>query len=157
MGKAIREQAAQLGVLKLRETVLYARARKIRVKQEFFTVYIPDVMDAIHDYMIWHDPSLIQDRSGIKNVTYYYLAPQVKLYVEISDKPSFWTVNNPANHALQIRIFSETEEYIRGIASAVNALWDDKDGILVHMDWDWIEKQYLVKREDCIAVWKSLL
>jgi len=155
MGKKLRKQAEKLGIIILPKTVLYARAKNIKQKQELLTLYIPDTVDAIRDYLLWNNPNLLKDRDGTKNVTHFYLASDLNLYIEIFDKPSFWTIMNPAKHAIQITIYTDNETFISGIANAVNQLWED--GILPHMDWDWIEKQFKINREDCIIAWKKFL
>lgn len=153
MGKKVPKRAEELGLTKLRMTILYARPRKIRTT---FSKYVPDTADAIRDYVSPLDPSLVQGRSGGgRNNTYYYLAPEVNLYVEVADKAAGFVVVNPANHAIQISIFCDNDEHVRGIANAVNQRF--ADGILAHMDWKKIEKKFKVKREDCIAAWKALL
>ena len=153
MGKKVRKQAEELGLTKLRTTMLYARPRKTKMT---FSKYVPDIAHAIRDYIKLLDPSFVQASSGGgRNNTYYYLAPQANLYVEIVDKAVGFVVINPVNHAIQISIFSDNDEHIRGIAKAVNQRF--ADGILAHMDWKKIEKKFKVKREDCIAAWKALL
>ncbi len=62
---------------------------------------------------------------------------------------------NPAKHALQISIFTKNEEHIFGVAKAVDQLWEE--GILPHMDWKWIEKQFKVNCEECIENWRIYL
>ncbi|NVM54015.1 MAG: hypothetical protein HWN66_09975 [Candidatus Helarchaeota archaeon] len=156
MGKEkVPKQAEELGFTKFRMTILYARPQNISIRQRVLTRYIPDVIYDIRDYIARNDSSLIEEMVGTKNVTAYYLAQKMNLYVVIFDKAAFWTIMNPAKHALQINIFSNNEEHVRGIANVVNHLW--VDGILAHMDWKWIEKKYKVDREDCIATWKEFL
>ncbi|NVM30706.1 MAG: hypothetical protein HWN65_17835 [Candidatus Helarchaeota archaeon] len=156
MGKGkVRLQAEELGYTNFRLTTLYARPRQIKMRQRFLMRYIPDIVPAIRDYIIWNDPSTIEVMDGTKNLKFYYVAEKIKLYVEIFDKTAFWTVMNPAKHATQINMYCNNEEIVRGIANAVNQVFED--GILAHMDWKWIEKKWKVKREDCISVWKRLL
>lgn len=136
MGKKVRKRAGELGLTKLRMTILYARPRKMRM---IFSKYVPDTADAIRDYVSTLDPSFVQSSSGGgRNNTYYYLAPQANLYVEVADKATGFALPNPANHAIQINIFSDNDEHIREIADAVNQQF--ADGILAHMDWKKTEK-----------------
>lgn len=155
MGKEVRKHAEKLGLTNLRLTTLYSRPRSIRQKPGFLTRYIPDLAESIRDFISWNYPPLTESKFGVKNVTYYYLAPQAELFIEIYDKPAFWTIDNPAKHALQINIFCNDEEIIHEIANVVDSIWED--GILAHMDWNRIEKSFDVKRDDCIATWKGLL
>lgn len=137
MGKKVRKQAEELGLTKLRRTILYARPRKTRM---IFSKRVPDTADAIRDYINLLDPSFVQGSSGGgRNNTFYYLAPQANLYVEVADTAAGFVVHNPKNHAIQISIFSDNDEHIRGIANAVNQRF--ADGILAHMDWKKIEKK----------------
>ncbi|HUX98500.1 MAG TPA: hypothetical protein VMV49_02985 [Candidatus Deferrimicrobium sp.] len=153
MGKKIPKQAEELGITKQRLTILYARAKKIRMT---FTKYVPDTADAIRDYITLQDPTMIQDRTGGgRNNTWYYLAPQAQIYVEYFDKAAGFQIVNPSNHAVQINIFTDNLEHVRGIANAVNNCWED--GILAHMEWKKIEGKYKIKADDCIAAWKQWL
>ncbi len=153
MVNEIRMQANNLGLTKLRMTLLYARPKKLRM---LFSKYKPDTADVIEDYMKLIDPSFVEGSSGgMRNITYYCLAPQEKFYVEIVDKAAGFMIVNPANHSIQISIFSDNDEHIRGIANTVNQLWED--GILPHMVWKKIEKKYKIKREDAIATWNRFL
>ncbi|MHA1265238.1 MAG: hypothetical protein ACTSRS_08410 [Candidatus Helarchaeota archaeon] len=155
MGKKVRKQAEASGLKNQKHTILYARARKFRTT---FSKYVPDCADAIRDYLTLQDSTLLQGKSGGgRNSTYYYLAPQIHVYVELLDKTSGFAVVNPSNHAIQINIWTDNEDYVRGIANAVNSCWADADGILAHMDWKKIEKKYKVNRDDCIAEWKKWL
>lgn len=121
-----------------------------------FSTHKPDTADNIKDYMKLIDPDFVDGRSGgMRNNTYFCLAPQEKFYVEIVDKAAGFMIANPANHALQINIFSDNDEHIRGIANTVNQRWED--GILPHMNWKKIEKKYKIKREDAIATWNRFL
>ena len=153
MGKKLRKEADRLGFTKLRKTVLYARAKKFRTT---FSKYVPDTADAVRDYLTLHDPTLEQARSGGgRNNTWYFLAPQIQAYVEFVDKAAGFVVLNPSNHAIEISIFCDNEEHIRGLANAVNSVWED--GILAHMDWKKITKKFKVSQDEALAEWKKWL
>ena len=131
MGKKIRNQANNLGLTKLRKTSLYAQAKNTRMMA---VAHAPDAADAIRNYLKPLDPSFVNEGSGGgRNHTYYYLAPQLELYVEVIDKVSGFPVPKPAGHSMQINIFCENDEYIRAIANVVNNIWED--GILDHINW----------------------
>jgi hypothetical protein len=147
MGKEIQKKAEKLGLTKLKLTILYARPKKIRMT---FSKQKPGTADTIRDYMRSVDSSFVESSSQkMRSMVFYNLASQILLYVEIEDKLAGYAAPNPANHALQIKIYSDNEEHIRGIANAINARWPD--GILPHIVWDKIESKYGVKREDAIA------
>ncbi len=151
MGKNIRKEAEKLGLKNQQHTVLYARPREIRVT---FSKHVPDAADAIRDYIAMKDSNMEQDRSGGgRTNTFYYLASSLKLYVEVIYKAAF----SAANRTVQINIYTENEDYIRGIANAVNTLWADVNGLLANMIWPNIEKNFKVKKEDCIAEWNKWL
>ena len=153
MGSKVQKQAIQLGLNKQRLTALYGRPRKFRMT---FSKYVPDVADTIRDYITLRDPSLIQDKSGGgRNNSYYYLSQQAQIYVELFDKTAGFAVVDPSNHALQINIYCNDEELIRGIAQAINNLYED--GILAHIEWKKIEGKYKIKADDCIAEWNKWL
>jgi hypothetical protein len=105
-----------------------------------------------------YDLSFIEDSTGGgKKNTFYLLAPQAKLYVEVNDRASVgwgaaWTAHKRAS---QIKIFSNNKSFIHEIAHNINKIWDDE--VLKHINWDKIEKHYDVKREDAIIVWKNII
>ncbi len=156
MGEKVRKRAERLGLIKLRPTILYGRPKKIR---RMASKGKPDIADAIRDYMRLLDPNSVEDssmRMKSMSVTYYSIAPQANLYVEVLLKIAGLSIKvKPVNWALQISIFSDNNEHIRGIANAVNQIWEDK--ILAHIDWKIVEKKYNVKRKDCIAAWNAII
>ncbi len=153
MGSKIRKEAENIGLTKQRLTQIYARARRIRMT---FTKYIPDTTDAIRDYVNLIDPTFKQDRSGGgRNNSFYYMSTTANIFVEVFDKAAGFAVTNPDNHAMQINIYSNNDEHIRGIAKAVNGIFED--GMLAHLDWKKIEGKFKVKPEDGIAIWNTLL
>jgi hypothetical protein len=151
MGSKAKKQAEKMGLTKQRLTILYGRPKKFRMT---FSKNVPDVADAIRDFINFRDPNLIHDRSGgFRSISFYYVSGQ--LYVEVLDKISGALAVNPGNHVIQVNIFCEDDEIIRGIANAINQIWDD--GILAHIDWKKVEGKFKVKQEDCIAAWKQWL
>lgn len=143
-----RKNAEKLGLTELPKVVLYARPRKIR---QTASKIVPRCNRVIKEYIKQLDPSLIEGRS---RSTYYCIAPQINLYVEIYDKV-FTMIYNPGEHCLKVSIFSDNSGYIREVAKILNQQWED--GILAHMDWPKIEKVYNVNREDCITIWNEIL
>ncbi|MHA1279116.1 MAG: hypothetical protein ACTSQI_21115 [Candidatus Helarchaeota archaeon] len=153
MGKKVLKLAKQLGLLGLPLYVLYGRAKKIRMT---FSKYVPDVADAIRDFLTLKDENLIQGRSGGgRNNSFYYLSEALQLFVQVVDKASGFVVVNPSNHAIQFNIYTKDEELVRGIAQTINQIWED--GILAHMEWKKIEKKFKVNAEDGIAQWNKWL
>ncbi len=148
-------QAEELGFTKFHMATLYARPNIINIRQRVLTRYVPDVIGIVRNYLLQNDPSVLEEMVGTRELTAYYLSLKLYLYAEITDKTTFWTIMNPAKHALQINIFCNDEFHVRGIANAVNKIF--YDGMLIHMDWKFVEKKWQVKREDCIASWKKFL
>ncbi len=155
MGKQVFYQAESLGLTKLPFTTLYAQPRHMRTLASKFK---PDIVDRIRDLMKQYDSSFIEDSTGGgRNSTFYLLAPQANLYVEINDRMATatgpgWTAHKRVS---QIKIFSNNKSYIREIAHILNKIWDNE--ILKHINWEKIEKKYDVKREDAIIVWKNFI
>jgi hypothetical protein len=153
MGSKVQKQAQQLGFNKFRLIQLYARPRKLRMT---FSKSVPDVVDAIRDYLATQDAAVIIDKSGGgRNFSYYILAQKAQLYAEIFIKMAGLMAVDPSNMALQINIYSNNDQNVRGIAQAVNILYED--GMLAHLEFNKIEKKYPVKQEAIIAEWKKWL
>ena len=112
MGEKVRLRAERLGLTKLRPTILYGQPKKIR---HMFSKGKPDIADAIRDYMRLLDQSSVEDssmRMKSMSATYYCIAPQANLYVEVFLKITGLSIGvNPANWALQISIFSDNNEH----------------------------------------------
>ncbi len=153
MGSKVQKQAQQLGFDKSRHIVLYARPRKLRMT---FSKSVPDVVDAIRDYIATQDAAVIIDKSGGgRNFSFYLLAQKAQLYAEIFIKMAGLMAVDPSNMALQINIYSNNDQHVHGIAQAVNVLYED--GMLAHLEFNKFEKKYPIKQETIIAEWKNWL
>jgi len=156
MGSKLQKQATDLGLTKSRLTTLYAQPKRIRMTA---MKQVPDLADIIRDYINLQDPSFIQDRSGGgRNNSYYYLSQKAQIYVEVFDKfvNSFGGGNLIQNRVIQINIYCDNEEDIRGIAQAVTR-GEDRIKFLAHIEWKKIEGKFKVKTDDCLAEWKKWL
>ncbi|MHA1266018.1 MAG: hypothetical protein ACTSRS_12370 [Candidatus Helarchaeota archaeon] len=121
-----------------------------------FTIFVGDTADTIRDYLRRIDPSTLVDRSGSgRNNTYYFLAPRVRIYVEVIRKTAGLNANDPGNMVTKINIFSKFRAHTINIASRLNNLFPD--GMLAHLDWNKIEKKFHVSRSEVLAAWHSLL
>jgi hypothetical protein len=79
MGSKIQKQAQQLGLINARHITLYARPNKLRMT---FSKSVPDVVDAIRDYIALQDSTVTVDKSGGgRNFSYYILAPKAQIYL----------------------------------------------------------------------------
>jgi len=154
MGSKVQKQALQLGFNKFRLIQLYARPRKLRMT---FSKSVPDVVDVIRDYINLQDSTLTVDKSGGgRNFTYYIVAPKAQTYVEAIVKMAGLVALDTSNMAMQINIYSNSDQIVRGIAAAVNVLYED--GMLPHLEFNKFEKKYPpVKQEAIIAEWKKWL
>ena len=152
MVEQIPKQADELGITKLRKTVLYGHPTGTR---RTFGRVVPDFDREMRDYLKLDDPSVIDGRGGgSRSHTYYLLAPQLKIYIEDKTKLTGWADKN-TSHSLQITIYTDNEDNLRKIAQHLNKLWDGK--LLENIIWKKIQKSYKVNKEECIAAWKELL
>ncbi len=153
MGNTIYQEAEALGLIKQKLTVLYAQPRKYRRTASKF---IPDVGDVIRDYITLINPALEQGKTGgARNFTFQYLSIVANLFVEVVDKTVSMNAAKPSNRVLQINIYSDNEEYIKGIAKAIDQVFEN--GMIANIDWKKLEKAFQIKKEDCIAAWNALL
>ena len=156
MGSKIQKQAQQLGLINARHITLYAIPRKLRMG---FGKSTPDVIDAIRDYIALQDATVVIDKSGGgRIINFYIIAPKAQIYVEaIIDQKGAIVVKavNPSNMAIQINIYSNNDQHVRGIANAVNVLYED--GMLAHLEFKKFEEKFPVKQETIIAEWKKWL
>lgn len=153
MGKKLRIRAEELGFTNFPLIILYARPRRLRVT---FTTFVGDTADTIHDYLKRIDPSTLVDRSGSgRNNTYYYLAPRIRVYVEVIRKTAGMNANDPGNMVTKINIFSKFRAHTINIASRLDDIFPD--GMLAHLDWNKIEKKFQVSRAEGVTTWHSLL
>jgi hypothetical protein len=152
MVEKIRKQADELGITSLRKTVLYGHPAHTR---RTFGRVVPDFDREMRDYLKLFDPSVIEGRGGgSRSHTYYLLAPQLNVYIEDKTKLTGWADKN-TSHSLQITIYTDSDEYLRGIVKQLNSAWDGK--LLESIIWKKIQKSYKVNKEECIAAWKELL
>ena len=152
MGKKLQKEAMRLGLTDLPKYTFYAQPRKTKVK---FSKTKPDFAYIVEDWMKSVDPSTAQDETGAGvNNTFYYMAPQIGVYVEIADKVGLFAFS-PDKHVSKIDIYTNTEDHVRTIVKKINAIWDD--GILPHLDFKRLENKYKVGREDIISGWNAFL
>jgi len=153
MGKKLKKEAAKLGITSQPKYTFYARPRKLKMK---FSKYKPDIAYKIENFMMSIDPSTMSTESGGgRNNTFYFLSTQMNMYAEIADRMAGMIVPNPINHAIQIDIYTNNQDYIKSIVRDINNIWDD--GILAHLDIHKLAKKYKVREEDIINAWKSFL
>jgi hypothetical protein len=153
MGNKMRKQAEELGFMEFPMTVLYTRPRNLRPT---FATTICDNVDVIRAYLKQLDPAFSQDRSGgSRNTTHYFLAPQLKVYVELVSKTVGQVIYNPANHVNEIKVYSKFKAHVINIVSRLDEIFPD--GMLRHMDWTKIENTFMALKEEAIQTWKTYL
>lgn len=153
MGKRLQNKAEQFGLTTLPKYTFFGRPNKMKMK---FSKYKPDFAYEVERWITTEDPSTMMDESGGgRNNTFYYLAPQIRVYVVITDKMAGAVVHNPGNHTIQLDIYTNNEEYVRTIVSRINGIWDD--GIVPHLDLKKLEKKYKIRSEDIVNAWNTFL
>jgi hypothetical protein len=153
MGSKVQKQAIQLGFNKFRLVQLYGRPRRIR---RTFSKAIPDIVDAIRDNIAMQDAAVTIDKSGGgRNFSFYLLSQKAQIYTEVIIKMAGFAAVDPSNYAMQINIYTNNDQIVRGIANVINTLYED--GMLAHLEFDKFEKKYQVKQEAVIAEWKKWL
>jgi hypothetical protein len=152
------DKADKLGLLKLDKTVLYAGASFVYNdwKWGIFTTKMPNTGEAIRSYLAHAGGNVSNEISRPdRNKTLRFLAPKIETYVEADSKVhGFWAIK-PSNYGLRINIFCNNDEHIRGIAKAVDSIFDK--GVIKGVKWETIEKLFKVDREDCIKAWEKVL
>ena len=153
MGKKVQSQAKQLGLTNQPQYTFYGQPKKMKVK---FSKIKPDFAYIVEDWMKSVDPSTTTSESAhARSSDYYYLAPQINLYVEVNDKLSGFFAYSEDNHVCKIDIYTNNEDHVRTIIRSFNAQWDD--GIVPHLNLKKLEKKYKVKGEDIVNAWNSFL
>ena len=149
-----KSQAKKLGFIDLPRYTFYAQPKKFKV---MFSKFKPDIAYIVEDWMKNLDSTTIASESalGARSSGYYYLAPQIKVYVEILDQISGYFAHTEDNHVNKIDIYTDNQDYVKAIVKDINDIWDD--GILSHLNIKKIEKKFKVKGEDIINAWNSFL
>lgn len=122
-----------------------------------FSKFKPDIAYLVENWMKNLDSTTTISESmlGARSSGYYYLAPQINVYVEIIDKISGYFAYNEDNHVNKIDIYTNNQDYVKAIIKGINDIWDD--GILSHLNIKKIEKKFKVKGEDIKNTWNSFL
>jgi len=154
MSGEFQSQAKKLGFIDLPRYTFYAQPKKSKV---MFSKFKPDIAYLVEDWMKNLDSTTTSSESalGARSSGYYYLAPQINVYVEIVDKISGYFAYSEDNHVNKIDIYTNNQDYIKAIVKGINDTWDG--GILSHLNIKKIEKKFKVKGEDIIAAWNSFL
>ena len=153
MGKQVQKRAMQLGLTNQPVYTFYARPRKIKAK---FSKIKPDIAYTIENWMNSADTSAVMSESmGGRSSKYFFLASELKTYVELVDRLSGAFAYSEENHACKIDIYTNNEDHVRAIVKGINELWDD--GIVAHLNLKKLESKYKVRGEDIINAWKTFI
>ncbi len=157
IGKKLRKIAEKNNLLNFPKTVLYAGANKARHSMDLMTdTFIPDTVDEIWDYLSSVDDSTKMGKSKpSRKKQIYYLAPEIWVFVEVDARVSAFNARKGTNHVLRINIYSDNDEYIKGIAHAINDNF--VGGVLNQINWEKIDKTFHIDKEKEISAWKSVL
>ena len=151
------KKAEQLGLLDFPKTALYCGAGGVyRDWKWFLRTYKPYAAEAIRMYLATFDNSVSDELSLPDRVkSLYYLAPKIKIYVEVDSRvDGFWALKE-SNYALRIRIFCDSPRHLKGLAIAVNGIF--QEGVIKGTNWSKVEKIFEVDRKKCISDWEKLL
>ena len=154
MSEEVKSQAKKLGLINLPKYTFYGQPKKIKV---MFSKFKPDIANIAENWMKNLDSTttIKETMLGGRSSGYYYLAPQINVYVEIVDKISGYFAYSEDNHVNKIDIYTNNEDYVKAIVKGINDIWDG--GILSHLNIKKIEKKFKVKGEEIIKAWNSFL
>ena len=153
MGKQVQKKAIQLGLTNQPKYTFYVQPRKVKGK---FSRVKPDFAYIIENWMNDIDSSnSMSEIARGRSYSFYYMAPELNIYVELVDKIGGGIAYNEANHAIKIDIYTNNEDYVRALVKGINGIWDD--GIVPHLNIPKLEKKFKVKGEDIINALNSFL
>ena len=154
MSWEIQKQAKELGLIDMPKYTFYAQPRK---NKPMYSKFKPDIANLVEEWMKNLDSTtaIKETMLGPRSSCYYYLAPQLNVYVEILDKISGYFAWSEANHVNKIDIYTNNQDYVKTIVKGINDIWDG--GILSNLNIKKIEKKFKVKGEEIINAWNSFL
>ena len=88
------------------------------------------------------------------------MATEMNIYVEVVDTTTTRVYPSTRDyrgdkHVNKIDIYTNNEDHVRAIAKSINAIWDD--GIIPHIDFKKIEKNFKIGKEEIINQWNAFL
>ena len=134
MVKKVQKEALQLGLTNLPKYTFYTQPRKVKAKASKVK---PDIAYAVENWMTSIDPSTKMGESGGRTSDYYYLAPGLKVYVEVKSRmfaKSRFTMYNADKQVAKFDIYTNNEDQVRTIAKEINGIWDD--GMVPHLNYE---------------------
>ncbi len=155
MGKGVKKEAMQLGLTNLPKYTFYCQPKKVKAKGSKVK---PDIAYVVENWMPSIDPSTKMSESGGRTSEYFYLAPGINTYVEVTSRifaKSSFTMYNADKQVAKFDIYTNNEEHVRAIAKDTNAIWDD--GMIPHLNFEKLEKKFKVGKEEVINQWNAFL
>ncbi len=155
MGKNVQKEAMQLGLTNLPKYTFYCQPKKVKAKASKVK---PDIAYVVENWMTSIDPSTKMSESGGRTSEYFYLAPGINTYVEVTSRmfaKSRFTMYNADKQVTKFDIYTNNEEHVRVIAKDTNAIWDD--GMIPHLNFEKLEKKFKVGKENVINQWNAFL
>ncbi len=155
MGKGTKKEAMQLGLTNLPKYTFYCQPKKVKAKASKVK---PDIAYVVENWMTSIDPSTKMSESGGRTSEYFYLAPGINTYVEVTSRmfaKSRFTMYNADKQVTKFDIYTNNEDHVRAIAKDTNAIWDD--GMIPHLNFQKLEKKFKVGKEDIMSTWNTFL
>ena len=155
MGKGVKKEATRLGLTNLPKYTFYCQPKNVKGK---FSKVKPDIAYLVENWMTSIDPSTKMDETRGRTSEYFYLAPGINTYVEVTSRmfaKSRFTMYNADKQVAKIDIYTNNEDHVRVIAKDTNAIWDD--GMIPHLNFEKLEKKFKVGKEDIMSIWNTFL
>ncbi|MFW9818931.1 MAG: hypothetical protein ACFFE5_04925 [Candidatus Thorarchaeota archaeon] len=154
MGREAQSRAKKLGMMSKPQYTFYYSPRKVKAK---FSKIKPDVAYLIEDWIKQVDPSSIisESTTGGRSAKFFYLAPQINVYIEILDKISGYLAYSTDNHVNKIDIYTDNQDYVKAIVQGINNIWED--GLINNLRYKKLRSKFKVREEDIANAWKSFL
>jgi len=155
MGKGVRKDAMQLGLMNLPKYTVYCQPKKVKAQ---FSKVKPDIAYVVEDWITNIDPSTKIGNTSGRTVEYQYLAPGINTYVEVTSRlfaKSRFTMYNADKQVVKVDIYTNNEDHARAIAKDINAIWDD--GMAPHLNFEKLQKKFKVGKEDAMSTWNAFL
>ena len=155
MGKGVKKEAMQVGLMDLPKYTFYCQPKKVKAQ---FSKVKPDIAYVVENWITNIDPSTKMGNTSGRTVEYQYLAPGINAYVEVTSRlfaKSRFTMYNADKQVAKIDIYTNNEDHVRTIAKDINAIWDD--GMPPHLNFEKLQKKFKVGKEDAMSTWNTFL
>jgi len=129
----------------------------------------PKFVISISEWMKNNDPSALESwgTDGLRSIYFYLLAPQLGVYVDVSDFVVGFNAKKATNCVFKMDIYTENENFVRDIVRIINDRFQTPRrgtfpsewvvGILPNLNFEKLEKKFNVGKDDITNAWKSFL